>query len=345
MSIKTVGIAMGVGAGIAGAYKAGEISYEQSLKQRMPEGGLEESIFPYMKVASEVCNQAGLGVEFMGGPVKQSLCDPETEILDHAKQVLVSTNPGCRTIKKATLYRPNFTVRDLDLLVSTIGDKPALPEYKAELAEHAGAIQAELNHEARARGFLRGPEVSLFGYEPDYGSFKVSHYATRTHYRDGGNQMTHSLGASEEFEDQDKWDFIVNTEEGRLAVPTAAPVRVLGRTLTRSLVSRQRDIDEVYEAIENLESKGLGETVLGTQWSKYQSLRNELDSTFSFAGKIGRLKVSSLANLALAKALAPLAPKIEDSYIADMMQDPESPIFRLAAKLMGANEVGEKHES
>lgn len=202
MSLKTLGVTLGVGAGIAGAYKVGEIAYQNHLENTMPEGGDKQSIFPFMQLAAEVCEQSGLQVEFMGGPVKQSLCDPETELLSDSNEINVSSNPDSRTIRKATLYRPNHTVRDLDILVTHVDDSPALPSYKGRLEVVASEIQHCLNEEAVSRGYLRGPELSLFGYEPRYGEFRITDYATRTHCIETGNEMTHSLGASQKFEDQ-----------------------------------------------------------------------------------------------------------------------------------------------
>ena len=339
MNMEPLAVAASVGVGIIGAYKLGERLYGQNLASKMPEYGDYESIFPYMAVARGICSLEGLSVAFMGGPVKQAVCDPQTEFFPDTCDILVSTDPDCRTLQKATLYRPNNTIRDIDILVTGVDSSPALPIFKQRLESTAKLIQETVNNTAKSRNMPRGPEISLFGYEPKYGAFRISHYATRTHYLPNGEEMAHSLGASQQFREQYRWQLNVSTNEDTYTFPTTSPVRVLGRTLTRSLVTRERDRSEVYEGVENIKSKGLASELLGDEWYRYQNLRNTLDRSFRLENALKQNSPIAMANFLLAKAIAPLAPKIEDSYLADMMQDPDSPIFKIAAKIMGANET------
>lgn len=338
MSIRTATLVSASTAAAYGAYKAGEFWYEQDLKKRMPEGGEVQSIFPFMDAASIACQEAGLEVVFMGGPVKQALCDPETEISTSQREIIVSKNPESRTNKKATLYRPNFTIRDLDLLTTSLDGQPALPEHRDKLEAYADELQERLDDKAAQLGFPKGPKVSLFGYEDLFSDFNITHYATRTQYHPNGEVMSHSLGASQVFTPQENWTFVADHEGQEIRVPTTAPVRILGRTLVRSLIVRDRDNEEVYEAVKNLCSKGLGEELLGEEWLSYEDLRHKMDSSFRINNAMSlisaRQPVTAL-NLVAGKLLAPLASPIENSYVADMMQDPESPIYRFVAKLMG----------
>lgn len=338
MAIKEAGF---ITAGTITAYKLGEVAYARQLANRVPEGGLQQSIVPFMEVARDVCKASGLEVSFVGGPVKQSLCDPETDFDLDNRIIQVSDNPDSRTIKKATLYRPNNTVRDLDLLADTLDGEPVTPELSDELSKKASVLQSALNDKAVDLGFVRGPEVSLFGLEPAYDKFNLSHYATRTHWHEQGDVMTHSLGARQVFSKQPAWTLRISYEDTPVEIPTTSPVRILGRTLVRSLISRERDITEVYEAVNSLDTKGLHEALLGLEWLKYETLRTQLDDSLEFGNLPNIIRTngpSAVGHFILAKVIAPLAPKVESSYIADMFQDPDSKVFSLAAKIMGASE-------
>ncbi len=77
---------------------------------------------------------------------------------------------------------------------------------------------------------------------------------------------------------QDGWTCVVEYEGGRLEIPTDAPVTLLGRTLTRAVVNRNRDLSEVKKAYETVIRKN-PEVIPQDIWQIYLDFRKALDGS------------------------------------------------------------------
>jgi len=330
-------------AGIIVAGKCTAAAYRRSLKERLPEGGTSESIFPYLQVLMDTAAEYGLDCGIMGGPAKQALLDPQTTYSAQAREIRVSADPACQTRQKATLYRPSEnTRRDADIFTTKVRGLPSTPQQHDELDSIEKLLEERVDDFAAERGFPKGPVVSLFGYETLKRSYHFTDYATNTAISyDGKNEiMSHSLGARAVFPVLPSWTLVVPQDGHEFRLPTSAPVRLLGRTLVRSLVARTRDVSDVYHAVKTITGKGLSDELLGDDWLRYTAFRTTLDQSF----KLRRLPhvmneqcLPSTIQFLLAHIVAPLAPRIEGSVISDMIRDDGSPIGKLAARIMGAH--------
>ena len=339
MHIRGVAATAGLAAGAAAAYKTAEHLYNQDLERRMPEGGDTASIIPYLGYLTDACKTEDLAVMIMGGLPKQALLDPETKF-DISGQTIIVPDSACRTRQKATLYRPGeHTIRDVDLfafaLIANGSWDDATPKHAELLNQKAHNLQQDVTQFANSNNFPRGPEVSLFGYERPQGPFRLSHYATVTELTDTTEVITHSLGARGEFEQSPLWHVSVDG----LQLPTCSPVRLLGRTLVRTLVPRKRDQTEVYRAVNVLQERGLAKDLLGAEWQQYKKLRADLDASMRLRNVFTHLDKDpkDAALFVAAKAIAPLSPFVESSFLASAIRDPESSIGKLAARIMGAH--------
>lgn len=341
MNKLALGISIAGGSLVAG-YEGLKHSYIKDLQNRLPEGGTEEPLFPYLEcISDEARRQLDLGIMLMGGPAKQALLDPATSILPEERKIIIG-NRSCQTQEKATLYRRGEnTLRDADIFVTdlVVGNtwRSALPEYNEELDARARKLQLAVNGMAQQeRGFMSGPEISLFGYENPASSFSLTDYATTTQLLGSDEVISHPLGASESFEQSPIWTLCVNGME----LPTCSPVRLLGRTETRTLIPRKRDQAEVAAAVQNITAMGLADIILGEEWRRYESLREKLDASAHPRNILRLLKggdAKSSGNLVAARLLIPLAGAVETSFIGTAMRDPGSKIARFAAGAMGAH--------
>jgi hypothetical protein len=340
-------IAAGAVAGsVIGAYKGFERWYESEREARLQEGALSESTLPYYDHVLELAKQHGLVITAAGGIVKQALIDPSTEYDTDNRLFTVSENPNCYARSKATLYRtrPELTLRDMDWRVRSLlvhhGTEdiwaPALSGQTTRIRHRQARMQRQLDAFAQSRGFKRGPELSLFPYEDDFdvGGFRITDYVTRTRLLRG--ETDHALellfdnnGNQTLVPVQDGWTCVVAYERGELRIPTDAPVTLLGRTLTRAVVNRKRDLTEVQRAYETI-MKNNPEVIPQDLWQIYLAFRTALDNSL---GQETRKKLlrnrnyTALAHLGLARLLLPAKDWIEDSPIGMAIRDPELEVF------------------
>ncbi len=351
-----IGSVLTAGAAV-GAYKGGEVWYKSNLSDRLPEGGTKQSILPFLEFTFNACEEEGIEAEAAGGPPKQVLLDPQSKILPKARTVEMSSYPDSLARRKATLYRPGeFTLRDDDKRVRRIKAFgqwiPANPDpdILSTLRIRGERIQEGVNEYASTLpgNFKLGPELSLFSYEHLQGPFRGTHYATVTHLLDpdnyrGGEVMTHSIGARHVFEYEEPWTFAARYKDKWIEFPMSAPAHLLGRTLTRSLVIRERDLQEVQAAVANIRGQGLYEEVLGERYEEFVDFRNDMDTAMADATAsyiMERDGVVSGIHFALARRLAQKATAIENSYLGAMIRDPGSPIYPFTSKIMGALSSG-----
>lgn len=338
----------GAGALAVGTLEGARLAHLQYRSTHTPTGGREESSLPYYRALVEAVEAEELEVAMVGGVPKQALTDPRTEFDLKARQIIVPEDPDCHTRTRATLYRPTGTLRDMDLRLkshpSMTGERiPTTADCSATLSNYRALLQAILNETAHKRSFPRGPELSLFSYDAPYGHrFRPTDYATRTELGDREGHPVERLfdnnGNSVELPVTEGWTCMVSCEDEQVAIPTDSPVDMIGRSLTRSIVLRERDGRDVTRAVKNIQAKGLGNELLGDRWQTYTDFRHMLDESISprqaaaalRAGQVG-LGLSRLA----ARAAASTASIVETRY-GNMIQDPELPLAATLASVMGA---------
>lgn len=345
-TLERVGLAgAGTVAGAVGLYQGVGMLYESQRRRNLPDGGATASILPYYAEMISACRDNNLVVASAGGIVKQALGDPFTEFDIGNREFFVSENPESPTLKKATLYRPDpeLNLRDLDLrLKRRVYNGIASPVTTADSKvkrELVLQIQKRLNETAVENGFPRGPILSLFTYElPFERGFRPTDYATRTFINeDGSETLFDNNGNYMTLAEEEPWHCVVPTPQGDLRIPTDSPQTILGRTLTRPVVTRRRDASDVASALVVIKDKEL-EYELLPDWSNILEFRRQLDSSISIKaalqhGRSGRLVEA--AGMVAALAVIPLAGSIEESYIGMAIRDPNSPIFPIMERIMG----------
>ncbi len=336
--------------GLVAGWQTADHAYESFRRGNMPSNGDHISILPYYDTLVSASHQSGLVIASAGGIVKQALGDQYTEIDPDTRTIRVSDNPDSKTLGKATLYRPGpeFTLRDLDVRVMGVADEegvihPALPSTKQRVKETATYIQGVLNLEAEDRGLPRGPVLSMFTYESPFDRpFSPSDYATRTTF-DSATNVEHLFdnNGNEIIVSVDEaWTCLVPYNGGELAIPTNSPVTILGRTLTRPVVARQRDVADVNRGVLNIRAMGLDDVLLSERWLQYKEFRLALDRSLSLRkilenARKGKFKTA--ANMLLARGIIPFAAGIENSFLGMAIRDPELPIYSFFERKMGAN--------
>ena len=336
--------------GLVAGWRVTDHAYESFRRENMPPNGDQISILPYYDTLVSTAHQSGLVIASAGGIVKQALGDSFTVIDPDARTIKVSDNPASKTLGKATLYRPDpeFTLRDLDVRVLGVTDEegaiyPALPSTKERVNETATYIQGILNSRAIDSGLPRGPVLSMFTYESPFDRpFSPSDYATRTAldptsnvehlFDNNGNKITVPV--------DEAWTCLVPYNGGELAIPTNSPVTILGRTLTRPVVARQRDVADVKRGVKNIHTKGLEDVLLGERWRQYEDFRLNLDGSLSLRkiaenARNGRSRVAF--NMLIARGIIPFAAGIENSFLGMAIRDPQLPVYAFFERQMGAN--------
>ena len=201
------------------------------------------------------------------------------------------------------------------------------PQY---LVRKGYGLQTAADQFAQERGFDIGPDMSLFGY--DAKSTKVG-YATRTYRNDDDTEMlTDNLGHEHRVACVPEWTLTIDGFE----IPVNSPAIQLGRTLTRTLVSRSRDLKDVSRAIKNLHAKGIWANEEHV-FADYQMFRDEMDAAFAFASIRQQTSVGKQVMLLAMKAVTPLAVPLENlEFVSAAIRDRRSPFAAFAARLMGA---------
>ncbi|MCA9323642.1 hypothetical protein KC992_00915 [Candidatus Saccharibacteria bacterium] len=340
-----LGAGIAAGAVVSG-YNVWAEAYRRDRQARLPEGGTTQSTLPFYEAFGDIATRHGVECTAVGGVPKQALRDPEVEFDVRNRQFYIS-NPVGHTLGRATLYRPTeHNIRDDDRRAKRIlrngewvvADASFTREETKALRT---AMQADLDEVAHELGFPRGPELSLFFYEPDFGPFRPWHYATRTQLvEDGAAEFLYaSNGVTETVRVDKPWECIVDYQGREVVIPTDSPRTLLGRTLTRPVKARVRDLEDVQQGVDNITRKGLADELLGDTWAQYLRFRGELDRSLGLQASGEELRDGNLAlgaNLMIASALAPHAHRIEGMVIAEAIRDPETRIGQLAAKIMGA---------
>ncbi len=347
ISAKETAVAVvGITTGLYSAYRGIGALYEQHRIENLPYGGGSQSILPFYDTMVEASDDAGLVIASAGGIVKQALKDPYTLFDLVNRRYYVSDDPGSKTLKKATLYRPKpeINLRDLDVRVKYVHEEgvtqPASAKTSGKVAKLSKSIQEKLDATASEFGFPRGPVLSLFTYESPFDHhFMPTDYATRTAYNEQVDEETlfDNNGNSLTLPVDEPWDCVVPYQGGELIIPTDSPQTILGRTLTRPIVARLRDLHDVESAIHNIQAKGLDIELL-SDWNKYQGFRNELDQSISLQKAIERARAKRLGaalSTLIAMPAMKLAGRVEESYIGMAIRDPESPIFSFMERQMG----------
>lgn len=355
--LKPVATASLVAGSVVAGYHGFESWYENERQERLQPGALEESTLPYYKRTLELAGKYGLAIVAAGGLVKQALLDPLTEFDPDNFRFTVSEDPDCHARKKATLYRgrPELTLRDMDWRVPSLRVSqatgqdvwiPALSDQTAQVRARQRNMQDELDVFARTRNFRRGPELSLFPYEDDFdaGGFRIKDYATRTKLlRDDPTNALELLfdnnGNETVVPVLERWKCVVAYEGGVLEIPTDAPVTLLGRTLTRAVVNRNRDLEEVQKAYDTV-TKNNPDVIPSDIWQLYLDFRKALDASLGKETSLRSLtgkNYTALAHLGLAHLLLPVKDWVEGSAIGMAIRDPELEVFsNFFASKMGA---------
>ena len=352
MSHESIGIKdiMGFGATIgalaAGAvvvYSVAEDMYHRNRFERYTPEQFERatapsSMIPFIANTFEWLRDEGVEAVLAGGIAKKALEDPETIFDIEHRRMIVSDDPQCHARRHATLLRPDeITERDIDIFAKfirldgnpTIVDQSS-SEMAAVLSEKRLQLQTAADQFAQEQGFDIGPDVSLFGY--DAKSDKVG-YATRTYRNDDGTEtLTDNLGHEHRVPCLPEWTLVI----GDLEIPVNSPAVQLGRTLTRTLVSRQRDLRDVQKAIDNLKSQGVWAHE-ATAFAPYQLFREQMDASLTRRSIMQQKGLGKQILLAAANVVAPFATQIEGSeLVSAAIRDRRGRVALAAAKLMGA---------
>lgn len=353
--LKPLAVAGALAGSVVGSYKAFEAWYEQERLDRLQSGAEAESSLPYYEETLRLADAHGLSLLAAGGLVKQALIDENTEYDTANRLIIVSDDPKTHARQKATLYRgrPELTLRDSDWRIRLMKIHheyediwvPPKPKHVTQIRARQKTMQKGLDAFAASRGFKRGPELSLFPYEDDFdqGGFRVTNYASRTmlikHDDTSRELLFDNNGNHVEISLDDPWTCVVNHDGREIRIPTNSPTTLLGRTLTRAVANRQRDVSEVRKAIEVLNAKDLG-IIDEETWAIYLQFRTALDTSLGSESAVKAIKhkqAMAVLNLGLANMLLPAKNWIEDSAIGMAIRDPELEVFsNFFAKLMGA---------
>lgn len=323
-------------------------NYEQSLADRMPPGGHEQSTLPFYETFYAAAEEFGIHYVSSGGLTKQALRDPETEF-DPDKRQFIVAGPRSYTMQTATMFRPDHTVRDIDERWKGItigGEYHVATDELARTGEPSigrmlkQEIQGRLDDTARSIGMgEHGLELSLFPYDGDRGNFRPHHYATFTQLApDGESERVFTTAGPEiTVPVEEEWTCIIDLGDNYVEIPADAPGTHLGRTLVRAVVPRDRDLEDVRAAVSNI--KRLCPEAIGPNWKQYVQLRGMMDTILTTPYIVDRTKSHGVATglgLLLARPFAARKSEIESSTFATAIRDPESPIGKIAARVMNA---------
>ncbi len=348
--IKTAAI---VGAG-ALALKGAEVAYRHGRLARYTPEQFEaatepSSIVPYISFALGKAEEYGLEVVLAGGIAKQALADPETVFDVDTKTMTVSDSQSCRARRGATVLRPDeVTERDIDLFCKYLwvgeGDgrerveaDQSNPEIAKVLKQRAKKLQEDIDEYAKSNGLDIGSELSLFGYDAPYGhNFRLLDYATKTKLQPGGKtEILHDNNGNEfEMPVDEQWTLRV----GDLIIPVNSPQVQLGRTLNRTTVARERDVQSVNAAIKNLLDKGLWQGDMTNIWYLHQQFRRAMDDALRAQTIANGPGVLRKANLLGMRVLAPFTGMVEGSdLLSAAIRDRRGPVSKIAGYVMNAS--------
>lgn len=308
------------------------------------------SILEYYALAYNEAEKLGLELYAAGGIVKQALGDRQTEIDPENRTIRVSSSAECDTRKKATVLRPKeWTIRDLDFRLKRYGDEEtgewvlATPNHEEYIKEKAAKLQKTIDKHADKHDLEFGPELSLFGYEPEFDHpFSPLDYASKTAINKEGNKETifDNNGHRHELAVNNPWIFIIELRDGtELRMLTDSPEDILGRTMNRTIVNRKRDLRDVNRIIKVLEARGLWEKLHTKNWHTYRTFRKEMDSQTTLASINSELRASQTHTalaLGIIKVSSPLVHAAESLPLAAELRRRGSRLWKFANQIMGA---------
>ncbi len=337
-------------AAVAGATKLYEhMRWGRYTPEQFEAATAPSSMVPYIAFALKKAEEYGLEVVIAGGIAKKALADPETVFDVENKTMSVSDDQSCLARRSATVLRPDeVTERDIDIFVKhmwvgegeerqrVVADQ-GNPEIAKMLKEKAWRLQKEIDEYAKTRKLDLGPEISVFGYDAPYGhDFRLTDYATKTELSSDGKRekLYDNNGNVFEMPVDEQWTLIV----GDLHVSVNSPQVQLGRTLNRTVVARERDIDDVNAAIRNLKNKGLWEGKMVSIWKLHQQFRVAMNESIRMQSITQERTVIKRAHLLGLKALAPLTGAVEDSpLLCPAIRDRRGWFSKISGKIMNAS--------
>ncbi|PID30457.1 hypothetical protein CR973_02650 [Candidatus Saccharibacteria bacterium] len=332
-----------------------EVAYRRARQNRYTPEQLEaatapSSIVPYLELVFAKAEQDGLELVLAGGIAKKALADPETEFDQEKKIMKVSDDPRSLARRNATILRPDeLTERDIDIFCKyiwigegedrrrVVADQ-ADPVVASALRERAAELQAVVDEYAKEHGLDLGPEISVFGYDKPYGhdDFRLTDYASKTRLSADGKTETlfDNNGNRFEMPVDEQWMLQI----GNVCIPVNSPQVQLGRTLTRTVVSRKRDIADVNAGIRNLKNKSLWSGKMVSMWRQYQEFRAAMDDSIRLRAIMHERNLVMALNLLGARALDEITEMVEESpLLCPAIRDRRGPVSRFAGWVMSAS--------
>ena len=112
----------------------------------------------------------------------------------------------------------------------------------------------------------------------------------------------------------------------------------LGRTLNRTTVARERDVQSVNAAINNLLDKGLWQGDMTNIWYLHQQFRRAMDDALRAQTIANGPGVLRKANLLGMRVLAPFTGMVEGSdLLSAAIRDRRGPVSKIAGYVMNAS--------